>query len=173
MKNIFPIVLLTLAVLGCDISKFVNSGRNDNGNTPKPSPTSEAKHTPEPRKAESTPASTLAPTLKKWEGKYPTDVKLFDNEELRSRLKKLLGDDYSDLRFKFNVETPIEIEKGIFKASACEAHNCGSNTYYIFVDIQNDNVNVYHLKDGGKKTYFENGKFSLPKNFADELVGDQ
>ena len=33
----------------------------------------------------------LAPTLKKSVGKYPYEIKLLENEEMKGRLKKLLG----------------------------------------------------------------------------------
>ena len=65
----------------------------------------------------------------------------------------------------------IEVENEIFKAGACEAHNCGSNNYLIFVDLQKDNINVFHIEDSGKKHYFENGEIKLPAKFAEDLNG--
>ena len=54
-----------------------------------------------------------------------------------------------------------------------EAHNCGGNEYYIYVDLNSGNVNVYHIKDGRTKTYFEQSKISLPSKFADDMGTDE
>ena len=169
MKNISLILLLVVAVLGCDISKYL-SGKNDNANgvrptrtEPKPSPTIN-KHDYDEKPA--TPA--LSSTLKKFVGKYPYEVKLLDRPELKDRLKKLLGPDFAAMKANWNVETPIRIESGIFMASGCEQHNCGDNRYLIFVDLEKDNINVLHLENG-TQTYAERGKIALPKKFESEV----
>lgn len=165
MKNILPLVVLMIAVLGCDISKYVNSGKPDNSNTAKPTPSSDSKpSSPQPEATPSKPGVTSI--LKKSAGKYPYEIKLLDNAELKDRLKKLLGAEFAAMKANWNVETPMEIESGIFKASACEAHNCGSNNYILFVDLKNDNINVFHVEDSGTKHYFESGEIKLPEKFT-------
>ena len=175
MKNILLIVVCMVVVLGCDISKYVNSGKNGNSNAAKPTPSAEPKPSPTVNKHdfdETPTASSLAPTLKKYVGKYPYAVKLLDNSELKDRLKKLLGPDFAAMKANWNVETPIEIEDGIFMASACQQHNCSANTYYIFVDLEKDNINVLHIENG-TQAYAEHGKIALPKKFEAEVAGDQ
>ena len=175
MKNILLIVVCLAAILGCDISKYVKSSKNDNSNAAKPMPSTEPKPSPTVNKRdfdEKPPTSNLVPTLKKSVGKYPYEIKLLDNPELKSRLKKLLGPDYAAMKANWNVETPIEIENGIFMASACQQHNCDANTYYMFVDLEKDNINVLHIENG-TQTYAEHGKIALPVKFEAEVAGDQ
>ena len=174
MKNILLIVVCTIAVLGCDISKYVG-GKNDNANTAKPAPTAEPKPSPTTNKRdfdEKPPAPALGATLKKFVGKYPYEVKLLDNPALKDRLKQLLGPDFAAMKANWNVETPIEIENGIFMASACEQHNCGANTYYLFVDLEKDNINMLHVKNG-TQVYAEHGRIALPRKFKEQFAGDQ
>ena len=171
MKNILLIVICLVAVLGC---KYLN-GKNDNSNAAKPSSTNEPKASPTINKHDfdekpATPA--LSMTLKKYAGKYPYEVKLLDNPALKSRLVKLLGPDFAAMKANWNVETPIEIDSGVFMASACQAHNCADNRYLLFVDLDKDNINVFHVEHG-TQTYAENGKIVLPKKFEDEFAGDQ
>ena len=174
MKNILPIVILTVAVLGCDISKFTDGGKSNDSGTPKPSPSADTKSSPDsapppppPKQAPAKP--TIFSTLKKSAGKYPNDIKLIENAEMQGRLKKLMGADFSAMKSHWNVETPIEVDKDIAFAMACEAHNCGSNTYFMYVDVEGDNINVYHAEDGKTKTYFEKGKIALPAALAAKM----
>lgn len=160
MNHSVGILVFALAVLGCDLSRFTsNSSGNSSNSVPiatKPSPAS-------PPSAEASPAEpSFISTLEKASGKYPADIRLLKIPELRERLRKLLGKDFGDLDAHWNVESPIEIKDGIFKAAACEAHNCGANTYFIFVDMKKDNINVYHIEDDVTKDYFEKGKIELP-----------
>lgn len=175
MKNIAVLIVLAVAVLGCDISRFGKKEGSDTPNTSKPTPTAEPKPsaTASP-KIESTPAApTFIPTLKKAVGKYPSDIKLLEIAEINARLKRLLGKDFADMKTNFNVEIPNELQGDIFKAEACQAHNCGSNRYMIFFDLKNDNINVFHVEDEVPKTFFEHGEIKLPTKFAADLAGDQ
>ncbi len=170
MKHLIIFVFLAIVVQGCDVSKYFG-GANSNANAVtqqppkvKPAPNTESLPvTSTPRNAD------LSSFLKRSAGKYPYQVKLLGNAELNGRLKKLLGADLADLKDHWNVETPIQIEDGIFMASACEEHNCGANNYLIFVDLNKDNINVFHTDDNGTKHYFESGEIKLPKKFADEV----
>lgn len=165
MKHLPVIVTLFFVVLGCDISRFVSNGARTNTNTSTPSVEKPAARTPVAEATPSRPA--FLETLSKSGGKYPAEIKLLKLPELRDRLRKLLGKDHGDLEAHWNVESPIEIKNGIFKASACEAHNCGSNTYFIFVDIKNNNINVYHIEEGSTRDYLESGKIELPAGFLE------
>ena len=169
MRNITGIVVIVIAVAGCDISKYVSSDQPRNSNTSNTTPVVENKVKEQPKPEASPARPGLASVLKKMEGKYPAEAKLFDNQDLSSRLKKLLGKDYPAMRSHWNVETPMEIVSGIFKASACEAHNCGANNYYIFVDLDGDNINVFHVEDEEPATYYEKGRIKLPAEFADNI----
>ena len=169
MMKLLPIVVLVIIVLGCDISKYVNSSKNDTANAAKPTPTA----SPGPSistKPEVTPAKPgIVSIIKKSVGKYPYEIKLLENEEMKGRLQKLLGKDFAGMKANWNVETPIEIENDIMMASGCEQHNCGANMYLMFVDLKDDNINVFHVNEDGTKHYFESGEIALPKKFADEV----
>ncbi len=93
-----------------------------------------------------------------------------DNAELRDRLKKLLAKDYPAMKANFDVQAPIEIIDGVMMTTGCEAHNCASNQYLLFVDLRSDNINVFHVGDEGTEHYFESGEIKLPKKFADRLT---
>ncbi|MDP1726238.1 MAG: hypothetical protein Q8M15_05600 [Bacteroidota bacterium] len=103
--------------------------------------------------------------LKKLNGKYPYEVKLFDNSILKQRLKKLLGNSrYNFLKETWAVETPMEFANNIFVASGCQAHNCGSTNFIIVVDLTN-NVMYAGIREEDKvKTYSEDGSNSPKVN---------
>jgi hypothetical protein len=177
LKNVFWVIACISFVLGCSISKLLNQNAANTANEAKPSPTLGAKTTPS-----ATPTPSVLPSaspsvisnLKKSAGKYPYEVKLLENAELKARLSKLLGRDWPDMKANWNVETPMEIENGILMASACQAHNCAANGYVMFVDLNKDNINVYHIEeDKEMKTYFEKGKVELPKKFEEEVAKGQ
>lgn len=175
MKNILLIFALITAVLGCDISRFVNSGGGDNSNPVKATPTVEAKPSPTgtPKMVPTQPAAGFIDVLKKAKGRYPYQVKLLDISDLNARLKKLLGSNFAAMKKYWNVETPIEIENDILMTSGCEAHNCSSNHYLLFIDLKNDDINVYHVEDNVTKHFYERGEIKLPPKFADELGTDR
>ena len=169
MQKMLALAVLLLAVMGCNLSKYVG---NANSASPTPHNTKPLRSaTPVP---EATPAvpSYLA-MLKRSVGKYPYEIKLLDNAELKPRLKKLLGSDFSDMKEHWNVESPIAIENGIVMTTGCEAHNCGANSYLMFIDLENDNINVFHTGDEGTKHYYEGGEIELPRKFAAELSPDR
>ena len=169
MKNILLVIACLSFVLGCSISNLFNRNAANTVTGPKPSPVHTATPTPSPSPSVSPTVTGIVSTLKKSVGKYPYEVKLLENPELKPRLSKLLGNDWADMKTNWNVETPIEIDGSILKASACQAHNCAANNYVMFVDLDSDNINVYHVvEDKGTKTYFEKGKIVLPKKFEDE-----
>ena len=173
MKNIAILAVFALSVLGCNFSNLVRSAGSANSNstqaspTPKPSTTPTSK--PEPESTVAKPGYIAL--LKKSAGKYPSDIKLLENAEIRARLQKLLGKDMSDMKANFNVEIPNEIEDNIFKGEACQAHNCDANRYIIYVDLGDGNINVFHIEDGKTKKYLENGEIELPEKFAKDLAG--
>ena len=167
MRSIFLVVLILVALTACDVSKHDNSNvPTNNAAKPEAAPsTPKANNTPI---AEATPKPGIIATLSKAKGKYPYELKLLDDPELKPRLKKLLGVDLAGMKANWNVETPIEIQNGILMTSGCQQHNCGGNIYYMFVDLERDNINVYHVENG-KRSYSENGRIDLPRSFADEM----
>lgn len=173
MKNIAILAVLGLSVLGCNLSNLVKSAGSADPNSTQTSPTPKAAASPSPKPEPEATAEKPAfiAILKKSAGKYPSDIKLIENAEIKSRLQKLLGKDWPDMKAKFDVEMPNEIEDNIFKGEACEAHNCGDNRYIIYVDLGDGNINVFHIESGKTKKYLENGEIELPEKFAKDLAG--
>jgi len=84
--------------------------------------------------------------LKMGIGKTVTEVHWLDSSVITARLKKLMADDYSKMLKSWNVETPITKQGNILHASGCKKHNCPSDSYDLFVDLKNDDINVYNIK---------------------------
>ena len=95
--------------------------------------------------------------LKKFEGKYPYEVKMLDHPVLKKRLQKLLGSEYDFLKSIWQVEAPIEINNGMFYAWAMEAHSGGDPGAVIMADINQNVLYVGIRKDKEEKFYSENG----------------
>ncbi|MDI9879620.1 hypothetical protein [Flectobacillus longus] len=98
--------------------------------------------------------------LRKLQGKYPFDVKLFNAQSLTNRLKKLLGNRYQFMVSTWAVEVPIEVKNNLFVASGCEQHNCGATNFIIVYDFTKNNLSV-GIREGDKvNTYSEDGSNS-------------
>ena len=102
-------------------------------------------------------------------GKNPTQVGLFKNEILASRLKSINRLDYDALVANWNTETPITIEDQIIHASGCKAHDCPSSGYEFFIDLTNDNINLYHFRGNTLRVYTEKDWITLPEGFDNEI----
>jgi hypothetical protein len=102
--------------------------------------------------------------LKKLNGKYPYNVKLLDNVQLKTRLKKLLGTRFTFLKKTWAVETPIEIKNNIFVAKGCETHNCSSTNFIIVVNFTKNILYAGIREEDNVKTYSEDGSIPEPLN---------
>lgn len=147
-----PFFLFSLFILSC-------SNNEDNTNYPD----TDKEITEVPADAD-LPVGPLA-SLK---DKYPMEVNLLDNPLIKERLDKMLGDDYSDFRKYWEVETPIVVEDSVLATSGCEQHNCAANQYILQIDLRNNNINVYHFGLDSKE-YAEKGKINLPKELEEEF----
>jgi len=158
-KFVLPVssLFLTLCFLACN-----NADQPQNANPPKDTAAAAA-----PEAGTDTVKGNLM-ELASLNGQYPTDVALLDNPLLTDRLKTLLGDDYADFRKYWNTETPIVVEDNVLSTTGCEQHNCAGNQYVLQIDLQHNNINVYHF---GKdiKSYKEKGTITLPPNLAKEF----
>jgi len=102
-------------------------------------------------------------------GKYPKQEKIFNNEILSHRLKEVDNLDFDKLIANWNTETPLVIEDQIIHASGCNDNDCASNAYELFIDLANDNINVYHFRGNTLRVYTEKEWINLPKIFNDEI----
>ncbi|MEN8123637.1 MAG: hypothetical protein ABFR32_00800 [Bacteroidota bacterium] len=102
-------------------------------------------------------------------GKYPTQEKIFENEILVNRLKKINRLNYDSMIANWNTETPITVEDQIIHSSGCKVNNCPSNGYELFIDLKNDNINIYHFNSNTLRVYTEKDWIELPKMYEEEL----
>lgn len=100
--------------------------------------------------------------LRRLNGKYPYEAKLFNNTAFTYRLKKLLGNRYNFLKETWAVEIPIEFNDNIFVASACQAHNCSLTNFIVVYDFSSDIMYAGIREQNKVNIYSENGG-SSPK----------
>lgn len=97
-------------------------------------------------------------------GKYPHDIKFFEDKGSIERLKKLTGAQYDEMVKNFNVESPISSENGIYKLTGCKQHDCPGYATSIFYDAKNDNLNVSIDKNGKVTEFAEKGKITVSES---------
>ncbi|PKF73748.1 hypothetical protein [Chryseobacterium sp. PMSZPI] len=97
-------------------------------------------------------------------GKYPHEIKLFEDKGIADRLKKLVGNQYDEMIKNFNVESPIVSEDGIYKLHGCKQHDCPGYSTSIYFDSKNDNLNVSIDKNEKITDFAEKGKISVSES---------
>ncbi len=97
-------------------------------------------------------------------GKYPHDIKFFEDKGISERLKKLTGAQYDEMVKNFNVESPVTSENGIYKLTGCKQHDCPGYATSIFYDAKNDNLNVSIDKNGKATEFAEKGKITVSES---------
>ena len=102
-------------------------------------------------------------------GKYAGQEKLFEMEPLAGRLKVLKGLDYGIFLALWNAETPISMVNNVVHMSGCKQNACPESAYDFFMDLGNDNINIYHFRSNTLKIYQEKGWIDLPPSFAKEI----
>lgn len=104
-----------------------------------------------------------------YKGKYATQEKLFENDLISRRLKSIDRFNYDVLLKTYNKETKISIIDNIVHMSGCKANDCASRGYEFFIDIENDNINIFLFRSNMLKVYNEKGFIELPTEFAYEI----
>ena len=104
--------------------------------------------------------------MKKLKGKYPYEVKLLDNSILKKRLKQMLGSRFDFMKSIWEVETPIEIENGLFYAWAMQAHSGGDPGAVLMVDFYKNVLYVGIRENEKEKLYSEDGSLA-PQRLQD------
>lgn len=76
-------------------------------------------------------------------GKYPYEVKLFQNAELRQRLVKMMGDEaFKAMEDNFNVVGPIEKNGDTYTVFGGQVHNAGCTNATITYDAKTNLLTV-------------------------------
>ena len=84
-------------------------------------------------------------------GKYPSEIKLFADNTIGSRIKTLSGKHYDAIVKNFNVESPIVEESEIYKTTGCKKNDCPTYSTTILYDAKNDNLNII-INENSKST---------------------
>lgn len=113
--------------------------------------------------------ATKAFSLQDYVGKSARQEKLFETEPLAGRLKVLKGLDYEIFLALWNTETPISIENNVVHMSGCKQHACPESAYDFFMDLDNDNINIYHFRSNTLRIYDEKGRIDLPPGYKEEI----
>ena len=96
--------------------------------------------------------------LQSFKRKYPSEINLLKNPGLKSRLKALLGTElYAFVKRIRQVESPIEMEDGLFYSWAMQMHSGGDPSAVIMVDFEKDVVYVGIRRDKKSTIYSEDG----------------
>ena len=103
------------------------------------------------------------------QGAYAGREKLFEKDQLAERLQGLERFNYEIFLEFWNTETPMVMENSVVHMSGCKAHDCPSSAYDIFIDLENDNINVFHFRNNMMRIYAEKGWIELPEGFAREM----
>ena len=104
------------------------------------------------------PPSRSTDIITKNVGKYPHDIKFFEDKIITERLKKLVETQYDEMVKNFNVESPIAFENGIYKLTGCKQHDCPGFATSIYYDAKNDNLSVSIEKNRKVIHFDEKGK---------------
>jgi hypothetical protein len=102
-------------------------------------------------------------------GKYPTQENIFKNKILTKRLSEINDFNFDKMVQNWNKETPISMNDQIIHSSGCKDSDCASNGYELFIDLKNDNINVFYFRGNTLRVYTEKDWIALPKIFEDEL----
>ncbi|WP_345989964.1 hypothetical protein AAEU33_20280 [Chryseobacterium sp. Chry.R1] len=105
--------------------------------------------------------ATTIDIITKNDGKYPHNIKLFEDKSFTDRLKKVVGKEYDEMLKSFNVESPIVSENGIYKIHGCKQHDCQAYATSIYYDLKNDNLNVSIDKNRKVTDFEEKGKINV------------
>lgn len=104
-----------------------------------------------------------------WKGKYPYEVKPFENPILKKRLGLMLGNKFNYLKSIWEVETPIEIENKMLYAFGMQAHSGGDPGGVLMADISKNVLYVGIRKDTKASIYSEDGS-TAPKKLKEWAV---
>lgn len=94
--------------------------------------------------------------LKKYNDKYPADVKMFETGALKPRLTKLLGTKFKTFKANMDVQVPIVVKNNILFNSGCFPHSCSIDDAAICVFFGSNTIMVGLVTDG-KYTLFAEG----------------
>lgn len=98
-------------------------------------------------------------------GMLPTEAGLMQVPELQKRISDLLKDDYPAFKKDWNVETPLEMEDRILFTTGCQQNDCKANRYLLYLDLTDNNINIFNFSYGRARSWEEKAIIGLPSGF--------
>lgn len=101
-------------------------------------------------------------------GKKPSEIGLMKSPELQERIKNLLKEDYERFQKDWNEETPLVVEDRIIFFTGCKSGDCKANKYAVYLDVNDNNINIVNFTFGRAKSYSERYIIGLPAGLLKE-----
>lgn len=105
-------------------------------------------------------------------GKYPRDLKLWDNSVLVAPMKALLKDDYDDFVERVQVSGPLSKEGGVFFVTGNKPHEGGSDAAYMLADPATQRIEVGIWDDGKLKAFNSPGALLTRPRDVRTMIGN-
>ncbi|MBK9256981.1 MAG: hypothetical protein IPM42_15980 [Saprospiraceae bacterium] len=119
-----------------------------------------------PEKMESIKSQADIPAIEKFVGKYPDEIKLFDNFGIEPILREMMGEKFNQMKTEWNVETPIESDDRILYTTGCKKSACNDQFYLLIMDGRDNNINVFHFNEGVGRSYEYSGIIGMSEKMA-------
>jgi hypothetical protein len=119
--------------------------------------------TPVPAQSARRPA--LPSNLSTYVGKYP--VTLIKVASVKSRLRSLLGESYSDFNTSIDVQHQITRDGDFLFASGCMAHSCTTNEAAFVIDLKNKRIHAVIYERDADTRFFNEDKAATPQVLLD------
>lgn len=110
--------------------------------------------------------------LKEYDGQYPSQAGLFENEELPLRMKKLMGEaSFAKFVGYAQEEKPIQFHNGLALITGCKQNDCERYESVVFINTGLDKIYIGLLDNNQVQTWSDHPAFksydptSIPTEF--------
>ncbi|MDN0083181.1 hypothetical protein QU487_10505 [Crenobacter sp. SG2305] len=106
-------------------------------------------------------------------GKYPNDIKLYDDSAITPDLKALLGDKFATFKKNMEVSGPLQRER-ILYVLGNRKHHGGKDAAYLLIDTENQKLEVGLWEKSKLTTYASPGEpLFKPKDVLTTIQNNQ
>jgi hypothetical protein len=106
-------------------------------------------------------------------GKYPNDLKLYDDSAITPDLKTLLGDKFATFKRNMEVSGPLQRDR-ILYVLGNKKHQGGKDAAYLLIDTENQKLEVGLWENGKLTTYASPGEpLFKPKDVLTTIQNNQ
>ena len=108
--------------------------------------------------------SALPANLAQMKGEYPD--KFLKKETVKSRLKVLLGKNYSAFLDSFETQSQFEKKGNFLFSRGCLIHACGHLESAIAIDLVNKTIHVGIFRENEKNKVFNENNLTTPDSIT-------